>query len=96
VGVAGGIWDRLTACSVCGGPISKDRLEGLMGKWILCENFEKCQDPYLECPHKYPHEDDDCDICDSMECDQVDRKVECLEIILKRKGEEDGKLTNSV
>jgi len=58
---------------------------------IICENYEKCQDPFLECPHKYPHEDEVDGICDSMECDQVDRKVECLEIILKRKGEEDGR-----
>jgi len=60
---------------------------------IICENFEKCQYPLLECPHKFPHEDDDSGTCDPMECDQAEGKVECLEIILKRKGEEDGRIS---
>ena len=54
---------------------------------IICENYEKCQDSFWECPHKYPHEDEDDGICDLMECDKVGGKVECLEIILKMKGE---------
>ena len=53
---------------------------------IICKNFEKCQDPDLECPHQYPHESSNC-CCGPMECDMVPGEMECLEIILKRKGE---------
>ena len=62
---------------------------------IICENFEKCQSPDLECPHKYPHRDGDCGICGPTECDHTEGKVYCLKIILKKKGEEDGKHTGN-
>jgi hypothetical protein len=61
--------------------------------FLLCENFEKCRN--LECSHQYPHKISD--YC-GMECDMADGKVECLEIVLKKKGGEDGreKLTRNI
>ena len=58
--------------------------------WVLCKNFRECsENPDIQCEgeHIVPHKKDaTCDLY----CEFAQGSTPCLEIFLKKKGEENG------